>query len=302
MDFRILGPLEIAADGGSLAVGGAKQRALLAMLLLNSGAVVSSDRLVDALWGDEPPETAPKALQVHVSQLRKTLGAALIRTRPSGYGLELGDHGLDLERFRRLQDEARSVAGSDPARARRLLTDALALWRGPPLADFTYEPFARSDIRRLEEMRIAAIEDRVDADLALGRHGEVVGELESLIAEHPLRERLRAQRMLALYRSGRQAEALDAYHAARRALNDELGIEPGRELQRLQQAILGQDPELDLATAAELTAAEPAHGALVGRDDELRSLVSAAAGRARGARPPRSRERGARHRQEPARR
>src|SRR5437764_952950 len=273
MEFRILGPLEAAAADGPVPLGGAKQRALLAVLLLNVGEVVSSDRLIDSLWGERPPETAPKALQVHVSQLRKALGASVIQTRQPGYVLELGDHELDLDRFRRLHDEAGSVAASDPGRARQLLGEALDLWRGPPLADFLYEPFAQAEIGRLEEARLTAIEDRIDADLALGRHGSLVGEIDSLITQHPHRERLRAQHMLALYGSGRQAEALDAFQAARRGLTSELGIEPGRRLRDLQAAILRQDPALDFREPAE---EDPAReGVLVGRDRELAELAAA---------------------------
>src|SRR5438270_13217263 len=195
MEFRILGPVEIATSDGPVAVERAKQRALLALLLLKADEVVSSDRLIDALWGERPPETASKALQVHVSQLRKALGAPLIKTRSPGYVLELGEHDLDVRRFERLHQEARSLAGTDPVAARRCLGDALDLWRGPALADLAYEPFAQAEIARLEEMRVAAVEDRIDADLALGRHSQLVGELEVLIAQNPLRERLREQLM-----------------------------------------------------------------------------------------------------------
>src|SRR3954452_13399181 len=246
MDFRILGPLEVVAPDGPVSLGGAKQRALLAMLVLSEGEVVSTDHLIDALWDEQPPDTARKALQVHVSQLRKLLGSPLISTRPHGYALELDSHGLDLTRFRLLQDEARTVGASDPARARQLLGEALALWRGAPLADFTYAPFAQAAIARLEEMRIAAIEDRLAADVALGRNSDAIAELEALIVSHRHRERLRGQLMLALYRSGRQAEALEAFRAARAVLADELGIEPGRELRELHQAILNQDPALEV--------------------------------------------------------
>ncbi|MEA2457747.1 MAG: eukaryotic-like serine/threonine-protein kinase, partial [Thermoleophilaceae bacterium] len=284
MEFRILGPLEVVAPDGPVRLGGAKQRALLAMLVLSEGEVVSTDRLVDALWGEQPPDTARKALQVHVSQLRKALGQSVIRTRPPGYGLELGAHDLDLARFRLLRDEAIPLAASDPARAHRLLADALALWRGPPLGDLSYAPFAQADIARLEEMRFAAIEDRVAADLALGRDAELVGELESLIAVNPHRERLRGQLMLALYRSGRQAEALDAFRDSRAVLMGELGIEPGRELRDLHQAILEQDPALDAQPARRVAEPGPSQ-TFVGRERELgelgRALEDSLAGRGR---------------------
>src|SRR3954464_15266418 len=178
MDYRILGPLEVLAPDGPVALGGAKQRALLAVLLLRANEVVSTDRLVEALWGEEPPDTALKAVQVHVSQLRKALGADVIRTRPPGYSLELAPDELDLDRFRRMHEEAQTIAAAEPARARDLLVDALALWRGPPLADLTYATFAQAAIARLEEMRTAAIEDRVAADLALGRAPGLIAELE----------------------------------------------------------------------------------------------------------------------------
>jgi DNA-binding SARP family transcriptional activator len=261
MEFRILGPLEVCDDGRRLALGGARRRALLAMLLLHPNEVVSSDRLIDALWGEKPPDNAAKALQVHVSGLRKLLEPehrpgephGVLVTRPPGYLLELAPEQLDLGRFERLRTEAsQALAAGDAAAAVGKLRGALALWRGSPLADVAYEPFAQTEIARLEELRVAALEDRLEAELALGRHSDVVGELEALIAEHPLRERLRAQLMLALYRSGRQAEALAAYQDARRALVDELGIEPGRSLCELERAILRQDRGL------ELPAAEPA--------------------------------------------
>ena len=268
MDVRILGPLEVHDGGGPVAIGGAKPRGLLAVLVLNANEVVSTDRLVDTLWGERPPDTAVKALQVHVSQLRKAVGGDAIRTRPPGYVLELEHGELDLHRFQDLHERARGVLDSDPAEARRLLIEALALWRGPPLADFEYEPFAQGEIARLEELRLAAIEDRIEADLALGR--DVVAELDALVAEQPLRERLRRQHMLALYRAGRQAEALEAYQDARRALTEELGIEPGRELQRLQRAILEQAPELE-----ERPAVPAADGGFVGREGELAELTAA---------------------------
>ena len=227
MDFRILGPLEAVADGGVVALDAAKPRALLAILLLRAGEPVSRDRLIEDLWDGRPPATAAKVLQTYVSQLRKALGSEVIVTRPAGYELVVEPDGLDLHRFERLVTEAR---GSDPTVAAGRLREALALWRGPPLAEFAYEPWAQAEIARLEELRLSALQDRIDADLALGRDGELVGELEPLVAEHPLSERLRGQLMLALYRSGRQAEALAAYRAARETLVETLGIEPGAAL------------------------------------------------------------------------
>src|SRR6266540_7010302 len=233
MDFRILGPLEVSTQGQPLDLGGQKQRALLAALLLEANRVVSQDRLIEALWEDDPPETAQKALQVYVSQLRKALGKERLVTKAPGYMLRVGQGEFDLERFLTLQEEGR-------------LQEALELWRGPPLSDFRYQRFAQGEIARLEELRLAYLEERVEHDLARGRHSELVGELDGLVSEHPLRERLRGQLMLALYRSGRQAEALEAYQQARAALVEELGIEPGRQLRELHQAILNQDPALDL--------------------------------------------------------
>jgi DNA-binding SARP family transcriptional activator len=244
MEFRLLGPLDVLEDDRSLALGGVKQRSLLALLLLQANQVVSADRLVDELWADAPPPTAAKSLQVHVSRLRKELGDGRLLTRPPGYVLYVDPPDLDLARFEQLVGEARDA---EPASAAQKLHQALALWRGPALADLAYEPFAQTEIARLEEMRLAALEQRIDADLATGRHAELVGELESLVAEHPLRERLRCQLMLALYRSARQAEALEAYRDARRVLSDELGLEPSAELRRLEQAILQHDTALDLS-------------------------------------------------------
>ena len=245
MEFRILGPLEAVSDGRALDLGGAKQRALLAVLLLDANSVVSMDRLIAALWEDDPPETAPKALQVYVSGLRKLVGRERLETKAPGYALRVEPDELDLERFRELQEQGR------PA-------EALSLWRGPPLSDFTSRRFARAEIARLEDLRLACLEQRIDQDLEAGRHAQLTGELEGLVAEHPLRERLRGQLMLALYRCGRQAEALDAYQDARRMLVEELGIEPSRELRELHQRMLNQGPELDLQAGAAGVPAPPA--------------------------------------------
>src|SRR3954462_2754098 len=238
-EFRLLGPLEAAEGGRPLVLGGAKQRGLLAVLLLHANQAVSSDRLIDQLWGESPPATAGKIVQVYVSRLRKQLGEARLLTRPPGYLLRVDPGELDLARFERLVAEARE---EDAAAAGAKLRVALALWRGPPLADLAYERFAQAEIVRLEELRWAALELRIDADLATGRAPELVGELESLIAAHPLRERLRGQPMLALYRCSRQAEALEAYRRARRDLAEGLGLEPGDERRRLEQAVPRPQP------------------------------------------------------------
>lgn len=244
MQYGLLGPLEVRSNGRTIAIGRGKQRALLASLALNAGRVVPAERLIDDLWGDEPPATATTALQVYVSRLRKSLGEGAIETREPGY-LVQGD--VDVRRFDELVSEARR---SEPPRAAELLTEALSLWRGEALCDCELP----LEAARLEEQRIAAIEERIEADLASGRSSELVGELESLVTEHPLREPFRAQLMLALYRAGRQAEALDSYRAARAALLDELGIEPSPRLQQLEQAILRQDDSLAAAAERTLTA------------------------------------------------
>jgi DNA-binding SARP family transcriptional activator/ABC-type transport system substrate-binding protein len=241
MEVRLLGPLEVVAGGVSIPIGGGRQRKLLAILLLNANEFVSSDRLIDELWGEDRPETAAKALQGYVSQLRKTLGPDALVTGAGGYMLKLAPGELDADRFEQLVDDARDAEPHDAAEWLRV---ALALWRGPPLADFTYDDFAQGEIARFEERRLVALERRIEADLALGRHQEVAGELASLVKQHPMRERLRAELMLALYRSGRQAEALEAFVDARRTLLDELGLEPSAELRQLQAAILAQDPRL----------------------------------------------------------
>jgi DNA-binding SARP family transcriptional activator len=247
LDLRVLGPLEAHGDTGPIPLGGQKQRALLSLLILNAGRVVATDRLLDELWGEHPPRTAATSLQNMVSNLRKALGADRLETRPPGYRLVVEPEETDLGRFERLIAEARGLSGEQRSRA---LSAALRLWRGGPLADFAYEAFAQGEIRRLEERRLSTLEERIDADLDCGRHSELVAELESLVEQQPFREPLRGQYMLALYRAGRQAEALQSYHDARRALVDELGIEPGRPLQDLFSRILRQDPALDTAAAA----------------------------------------------------
>jgi DNA-binding SARP family transcriptional activator/streptogramin lyase len=239
-EFRILGSLEAVDGGRPLALGGSKQRALLALLLLDANRVVSRDRLIDELWNGAPPESASTALQVHVSQLRKILGRETIVTQAPGYMVVVEPGALDLDLFERLVRDARGH-GAETAAER--LRQALALWRGPPFADLD-ESFARAERAQLEERRAAALEQRIDADLELGLHAELVPELERLVREDPLRERRRAQLMLALYRSGRQADALDTYRSGRRLLADQLGLEPGGELRQLEKAILEHDPAL----------------------------------------------------------
>ena len=236
--------------GELLELGGAKQRSVLAMLVLQAGNVVSTDALIDGLWGERPPATATKSLQVYVSRLRKALGENAIVTRSPGYLLAAPAEEVDLGRFERLVEEAQHEA---PDGAAALLRGALELWRGAALADLAEEPFARAEIARLEEQRLAALEDRIDADLALGRHASVVAELEGLARSHPYRERLTGQLMLALYRSGRQADALDAYRDARRALAEELGLEPGHDLKDLERRILSQDRSLGAPSDPELS-------------------------------------------------
>jgi DNA-binding SARP family transcriptional activator len=278
VEFRLLGPLEVHEEGRVLQVGGQKRRALLALLLLHANEVVSSDRLIEEIWGEEPPGSASVALQGHVSRLRKVLlrpagkDAPALITRPPGYVLELVPDQLDLRRFERLRHEgSTALAEGDPARAASLFEEALALWRGPALADVAYERFAQVEAARLEELRLATVEERIDADLALGRHTDLVPELELLVTEHRFREGFSRQFMLALYRSGRQAEALDAYQQARRALVDELGIEPGQPLRDLEQAILQQDPALEIASAHQEQEVPPS--GFVGREEELDHLL-----------------------------
>jgi DNA-binding SARP family transcriptional activator len=270
MEFRILGPLEVVHDGASLALGGSKQRALLALLVLHANETLSASRLIDELWGERPPVTATKALRVHVSRLRKTLAEPVLITRGSGYELSVDPEMIDAYRFERLVREGQSE-------------QALALWRGEPLADIAHEPFVSAHAARLTDLRISALEQLIEAKLALGAHEESIGRLEALIAEHPYRERFRGQLMVALYRSGRQADALQAYRDARRALVDDLGIEPGEHLRELERAILAQDPALTAPVAAAY--APPARrpppralqvsGPFVGRERELRQLRDA---------------------------
>jgi len=249
MDFRILGSTEVLDGTRLVSLPSGRGRALLALLLLHAGEAVATDRIIDELWGEEPPRTATTVVQGLVSRLRKVLEpdqsavSGIIRTVEGGYRLSVDRASIDAERFRRLLDEARDAP---PASRSATLSAALDLWRGPALSDFRYEPFAQRSIAALEEMRIGAIEDRIEADLAIGRAGELVAELEGMVAAYPLRERLRGSLMLALYRTGRQAEALEAYRDARSTLVEELGLEPGPALRGLESQILRQDPALDV--------------------------------------------------------
>jgi DNA-binding SARP family transcriptional activator len=252
MDFRILGSLQVLDEGRVVALGGSKQRALLGLLLLHANETLSADRLIDELWGEHPPATAAKTVQVHVSRLRKALAAGagrgaedVVLTREHGYELALDPERLDATRFERLVAAGRDdLAAGDAQGAASALEDALSMWRGRPLDDLAYEPFAQREIARLEDLHLGALEELIEAKLALGRHGEVVSQLEGLIEDHPYRERLRAQLMLALYRCDRQADALQAYQEARRSLVEQLGIEPGERLRELERAVLAQDPAL----------------------------------------------------------
>jgi WD40 repeat protein/DNA-binding SARP family transcriptional activator len=274
MKFLILGPLEARGEQGPVALGGAKPRAALAVLLLHPNEPVSAERLALALWGEDAPSGATKTVQVHVSRLRKALGdPEIIRSGPAGYRLRVRPGELDASEFERLLGEGRSaLSGGQPERAASLLREALALWRGTPFADLTFETFAAAEVARLEEQHLAALETRVEADLAVGQRPALVAELRELVAANPTRERFVAQLMLALYRSGRQTEALETYQHARRALLAEIGVEPGPWLRELEVSILHQDVALDPgAVVAELppeldTATAPP---LVGRDDEL---------------------------------
>ena len=249
MEFRILGPLEVGNGQHLVRLGAAKQRALLGVLLLHADETVSTTRLVDELWGERPPGTAEKLVQGYVHALRNRLGADVLETRAPGYRLRLDGHALDLHEFERL---ARLARGAGPGEAAELRRRALAIWRGPPLADVVLEGTARHALSRLGELRLTTQVEWIDAELALGRHAQVIGELERLVADHPYQEQLAARSMLALYRSGRQAEALEVYRRVQRLLSDELGLHPGPELRELESAILRQDESISVA-------AVPAH-------------------------------------------
>jgi class 3 adenylate cyclase len=282
MDFRILGPLEVREGEREVRLRGGKLRALLALLLVNANRTLALDRIVDELWGEDVPETAQKMVQIYVSQLRKALPPDTLHTRPPGYELALEQEQLDLHRFETTVADARTALDAGRAqRAAEAFREALSLWRGPALAEFASEPFAQAEGARLEDLRVSALEGRLEADLQLGRHNDIAGELEALIARYPLREGLRRQHMLALYRSGRQAEALAAYQDARRSLADELGIEPSPALRDLERRILQQDSSLDLAAppAAPTDAAAPVPArtvfrAAVAGPEEMLKLVT----------------------------
>jgi DNA-binding SARP family transcriptional activator len=253
LDFRLLGPLEVWREDRPLKLGGARQRGLLAALLLNANEVVPAERLIEELYGGDPSGTTANALQALVSRLRRLLeeGAengdtGVLVTKSPGYVIRVDEEQVDVTRFERLAAEGRdALAAGDPVRAGGLLRDALALWRGPALVDVPSVDFVQADARRLDELRLAVLADRIDGDLATGKGGELVPELEALVAEHPLQERLRGQLMLALYRAGRQADALAVYRDTRQLLREELGLEPDKALQQLERAILTQDVALD---------------------------------------------------------
>jgi DNA-binding SARP family transcriptional activator len=279
VEFRVLGPLEVVENGRPIRLGSRKQRALLALLLLRAGMVVSRDRLIDDLWHGEPPAAAETTLRSHISRLRSALGASRLLSRAPGYTLVVAAEEVDAAHCERLLAEGRdALAQGRAGEAAERLRSALALWRGSALADVAYEPFAQGEIARLEELRLAVLEERVEADLALARHASLVGELEGLVAEHPLRERLRGQLMLALYRSGRQADALDSYQQARRVLTEELGLEPSEALKDLQRGILAHDPSLQAPSPPEPESVPipdvgaPGPGTFVGRGRELQAL------------------------------
>ena len=242
MEFRILGPVEALHEGRPISLGGTKQRALFALLLLARGRPVSFERLIEAVWDGIPPDTAQKSVQVYVSRLRKVLGEERIVTRDRGYVLVVAPGELDLDRFEALLAEASSMAPSDAAVTLRA---ALALFRGHALDDLALEPWAQPEIAIIEERRVLALEKRIQADLELGRHRDVISELERLVAAHPYREHLLGHLMAALYRSGRQADALEAYRRGAGRLRQELGLEPSRSLVDLEQQLLRQDPALD---------------------------------------------------------
>jgi DNA-binding SARP family transcriptional activator/DNA-binding beta-propeller fold protein YncE len=287
MEINILGPIEVSDSAGRpIRLPSGRERSLLVLLLIDRGAVVSSDRILEALWGARPPETAAKAMQGYVSHLRRVLEPdrsagtpqeGLIVTRSPGYALLTHGVGIDAVRFEQLAGEGRrALQDGSPDEAVTTLDDALSLWRGPALVEFAFDEFAADEIRRLEQLRLSAQEDRFEALLALGRHAEVVGQLEALVAANPLREHLRGQWILALYRSGRQADALEAYRDGRRRLSDELGLDPAPELQRLERAILAQDAALDAPARPSRTPTPPDRVAPLPRTRARRRRLAAA--------------------------
>jgi DNA-binding SARP family transcriptional activator len=263
MNVRLLGPLEVEHDGAPLALGTPSQRALLARLLLDVNRTVAIDRLVDDIWGEDVPPTAVKMIHIHVSRLRKLLPPDVLVTRAPGYAVAMAPEAVDVVRFERLREKGRTALAIGSAlQAAVHLRTALSLWRGPALAEFD-EPFAAIEASRLEDLRLACLEDRIDADLRLGRHAVLVGELEALVARHPLRERPRGQLMVALYRSGRQAEALAVYRRLRELLVTELGLDPSPALRELERRMLQQDPGLEVATGPRRYAVAGASGNVV---------------------------------------
>jgi DNA-binding SARP family transcriptional activator len=275
--LRILGSLELMGPKGPVRLGAAKERCLLAVLAVHLGEAVTQDQLAEALWGEHAPRSATNALQNYVLRLRRALQAAegvQIVTDPAGYRLQAPAHLVDARLAERLIAEGReATAAGDPATAARLLREALGLWRGRALAEFADQPFAQAEAARLEELRESAREDLVDAELALGRHHDLIGELEAMVASHPLRERRWGQLALARYRDGRQAEALEGFRALQRALRDELGVDPSPELQDLHERVLHHDPALTWRPPEHPAVPSGAH--CYGRDDELRRLLGA---------------------------
>ncbi|HEX2783284.1 MAG TPA: BTAD domain-containing putative transcriptional regulator, partial [Ilumatobacteraceae bacterium] len=283
MQISLLGELEVLdEDDRDVVVTGAKLRVLLAVLALHAGRAVPADQLVDALWGEEPPSAARNGLQGLVSKLRRALGTSRVAMRGGGYVLDLPPDAVDVHRFEQLVDAGRAAAADgNPASAIELLAEAESLWRGNALAEFVYEDFALAEVSRLSELRLAAVEERLDMELQLGRRG-VIGELEALVKAHPLRERPRGLLMIALYRAGRQADALRTFQEGRHVLSEELGLDPGPELRQLEAAILAQDKSLDAPATADRTAdprteqrptVPESLTPLVGRDQEVRDLA-----------------------------
>jgi DNA-binding SARP family transcriptional activator/DNA-binding beta-propeller fold protein YncE len=281
MDVHILGPIELRGHAGrEIRLPTGRERSLFVLLLIHRGEIVSTDRIIDALWGSQPPGAAMKAVQGYVSHLRRVLDPgdanSLLVTQAPGYALRADAVVVDATRFEQLAGEGRrALEEGSPDEAAGMLDEALALWRGPVLAEFAFDDFARNEIDRLEQLRLAATEDRIEALLRLGRHGELAGRIGALVAAHPLRERLRGQWMLALYRTGRQADALQAYRDGRRLLASELGLEPGPELQRIERAILEQDTALEVSAPASPPTVAP------GPDEPREPLARAGIGRRR---------------------
>ncbi|HXJ62662.1 MAG TPA: AfsR/SARP family transcriptional regulator, partial [Actinomycetota bacterium] len=245
MEFRLLGPIEVVEDGRARPIGGPKQRTILAHLVLRANHVLGQDRLIEEVWGADPPPAARSTLRGYLSHLRTAVGPERLERRSGGYALRADPSAIDFLRFEALVVEGRTLAATDPAAAARTFDRALRLWRGPAMGDLADQPSLQPEIARLEELRLTVTEERIAAELDLGRHRELVPELEILARAHPYRERLWAHLMTALYRAGRQADALSAFQRARGILADELGIDPSPELRRLQELILRQDPALD---------------------------------------------------------